>query len=166
MCVEWCAFVVAVVAVLVGVWEGRANRKHNRLSVEPRFSFFTNLTHDPPGMGIHLDNNGLGPGIIREVRYMVDGERVSPSECDPWKTILAKLEIRNHWKVITKTLFPSNPIRSGEQRNLMVLEPAAEKVSSEELMRILGRLRIEIEYESIYGEVRTSIWDHAKRLND
>src|SRR5690242_12746123 len=68
-----CATVIAVLSLAVSVYEARATRRHNRISVRP----FLELRYDLPqgGMaGLRLVNAGLGPAAITRTVLTLDGE--------------------------------------------------------------------------------------------
>lgn len=68
---------VALAALGVSVQQGRATRRHNKLSVRPRLTTHVNRKFIPQGqmmeVTVTLINSGLGPAIIRRYEPLLDG---------------------------------------------------------------------------------------------
>ncbi len=68
---------VALVAIGLSIWEGRENRLHNRLSVLPHLKSIESISRSGVDdstftMTYALDNNGLGPAVLKSVRVYRD----------------------------------------------------------------------------------------------
>lgn len=85
--------VVALAAILLSVWEGLENRRHNRLSVLPHLEpFEADYTSDTPinikyfrllsnmdslhALSYGLENSGLGPAVIENVVVFKDNQLI------------------------------------------------------------------------------------------
>jgi hypothetical protein len=68
------AMIVALCALILSVIEGRATRKHARLSVRPLVTI--SGTVNEHGSGWKLGNAGLGPALVRWFEVSVDGRPV------------------------------------------------------------------------------------------
>lgn len=67
-----CATIIAVASLAVSIYEGRATRRHNRLSVRPFLRLATTFrTGDTAGL--LLTNAGLGPAVITKTLLWLDG---------------------------------------------------------------------------------------------
>jgi predicted lysophospholipase L1 biosynthesis ABC-type transport system permease subunit len=58
-----CATVIAVLSLAVSVYEARATRRHDRISVRPHLALQANLRQGSQA-GLQLINAGLGPAAI------------------------------------------------------------------------------------------------------
>ncbi len=63
---------VALAALGLTVWEAKANRRHNRLSVAPRLRLDFAVHPENEDVSISLVNAGLGPAIIDSMELMLD----------------------------------------------------------------------------------------------
>jgi hypothetical protein len=68
-----CATIIAVVSLAVSVYEGRATRRHYRLSVRPLLQLAVSF-HTSRTAGLRLVNVGLGPAVITKTVLSVGGE--------------------------------------------------------------------------------------------
>jgi len=71
-----CAVIIALSALVVSIWEGIQNRKHNRLSVRPHLRIDRSTYVGSPAK-ITIGNNGLGTAIVQSFTVHCDGNRVT-----------------------------------------------------------------------------------------
>ncbi|MFZ2307548.1 MAG: hypothetical protein WAW73_07275 [Rhodoferax sp.] len=66
---------IALLALFSTGWQAWIARHHNRLSVKPLLSWSSNLAQTPNGFEVTvlLSNNGLGPAIVTERYFTLDG---------------------------------------------------------------------------------------------
>src|SRR5688572_25654309 len=86
--------VIAVVAIVLAAWEGLENRRHNRLSVQPRLGgeYSSGRQGDSQYVRIAVENTGLGPAVIKSFRMYLDGKEVTrgdDTDRDRWNDIIA-----------------------------------------------------------------------------
>ena len=72
-----CAVVIALAALFVAVWQARATRIHNCLSVKPNLDINQVVRQSDSTVQLDLGNNGIGPAIIKEFEVHIDGRKVS-----------------------------------------------------------------------------------------
>jgi len=78
------ALVVSLSAVVVGIYEARLQRDHDRAEVWPHVEIATFTS--PQGAALYLENTGLGPAIVKSVVVTVDdAARAS------WRDVLSTL---------------------------------------------------------------------------
>lgn len=152
-----CAAFIAVASLGVSVYEARATRKHNRLSVQPVLGLTTRF---PVGgtAGLRLSNSGLGPAKITNSRIMVDGESRGDFSRPNVDELRSGLSVRPH----ATTLGGQPFLDTGYQQFLLSVDSYDPSVHHEFRELIEGRLQIEIQYDSIYGGERfTAVyrWD-------
>ncbi len=153
------AMLVALVALGAAIFEGRATRRHNRLSVRPL------LRIDYAETGITLHNTGAGPAILNTFEVFVDGEEVE-CEIDDLPAIAAA-ETLEMEELLTPSdsgdgVFyaympdPGNSLMAQEKVGLLTF-PALPQDGDDrfELWERLLRITFRIRYASVYGEENT-----------
>ncbi len=80
------AITIATLAVVISIWQGFEQRRHNRLSVKPLLNFET-VAHNQTKT-IRLSNDGLGPAIIKEFYVTMDGEKIDANVQNPWTPVV------------------------------------------------------------------------------
>lgn len=79
------SFFVSLLALFVASYSVWATRRHNRLSVQPRFTTFTSSADQDVASGIAhyklvLRNSGLGPAFIKQFELLIDGVAHQPKK--------------------------------------------------------------------------------------
>lgn len=144
------ALAVALAAVGVSVWEGMANREQNRLAVRPSLVIHLyNLEGSPFRMV--LQNNGLGPAVIRGLRLVVDPDSAEPKEFVEIGALCVSGGIMNGecWSPD-----PEDVVEPGAKMDMLSL-PATLALASYErraAIQFLKRVEFRIAYESLYEE--------------
>ncbi len=90
---KYGTLVVAALAFMVSVYNASATRRHNRLSVQPRLTAFTDSDeeHTQPGIftyAVELKNRGLGPAFIRKFEVLVNGIPHEPMSHDEFQGLV------------------------------------------------------------------------------
>jgi hypothetical protein len=141
-----CAVVIAGASLGVSVYEARATRMHNRRSVQPILSLWGKISTGATS-GLGLRNSGLGPAKITGSKLILDGvERGDLS-----KSTVEKLCDSLSFPVATTTLGGQSFLETGFDEFLLSVESYDEDQHREFHEFIMSRLRIEIQYNSIYG---------------
>ncbi len=75
---------IALVALILAVWQGWVARKHNKLSVEPAIILYCEHVSDPKAEKwvMYLKNTGLGPAIVDEYIVGIFGKGFIRGELD------------------------------------------------------------------------------------
>jgi hypothetical protein len=127
-----CATVIAVLSLVVSIYEVRATRRHNRISVRPFLELRVGLSQGRTA-GLQLIHTGLGPAAITSTVLTLDGPRgrlsVPPAAITFRKTILA----------------------TDYDQFLLSVEPFDRTEHAEFADLLRRRLGLEIHYESLYG---------------
>ena len=147
------AVVVALVSLIVSIWEGVSNRRHNKLSVRPslRIDRNTGLNED---VRITLINTGLGPAIIKKYKVFLEqkemGEGTAGSPISEAMIIMGYQPVCqvNEWiPEIGDTLI------QGELNNLLISKDYPNGYDQrQKLLKDFFRISIHIEFESMYKE--------------
>lgn len=142
-----CATVVAVVSLVVSLYEARAMRTHNRHSVRPILELRTSF-HPGRTAGLRLTNSGLGPAAITKTSLTLDGVPVGELDESGVNRVRDSLTaVRPAAVTFGGTQF----LATDYDEYLLRVEdydPAAHVEFADLLRR---RLAVEIHYESLYG---------------
>ena len=136
------AIIIAVVSILVSVWEGTETRKHNRLSVQSKLeiSFKANVNN----FGYSLVNSGLGPAIIYDKKTFVDGKEIDYSGFSGFEDFLEKLGLEDRY-MGQGAINPGNSIKAGRTENIILFKLNEEDDREKVLPEIYSRVSFEIE---------------------
>lgn len=74
---------MALLALGFSIWQGWQIRRHNKLSVRPHLTTWTNTDAEKGYYTIELINNGIGPALIEEFLLKVDGKIISGQGSEP-----------------------------------------------------------------------------------
>jgi hypothetical protein len=132
------------------VWEGFANRRHNRLSVRPKLIFQIILV---PGEQIRVsfENQALGPAILRKFELVVDeNRRFALHDHSGCKRGFSAAGFGNQ-KFFGLSIDPGSCFAPGESHKLIEFSNT-NRESYETILRGLTRIKLSIVYESMYGE--------------
>lgn len=148
--VSVATILVAVAALSVSVWQGMELRRYYRLSTRP--SLVMKIHQASPKVGLWVLNNGLGPAELRSMDVYVDGKLVA-SGPTALEGIRDRLGIADLTIEYMSRLDSGIWIQTGE--TLMLLEFPQVHHTPERVERFraaFSRLRVALQYRSIYGE--------------
>jgi hypothetical protein len=144
-----CAVVIAGASLVVSVYEARATRKHNRYSVRPvlelNMSFKVGET-----AGLILSNSGLGPAAVTNSSLSFDGKPLGEFNESNVNRVRAVLSVRPS----AVTLGGQPFLDTDYKRFLLSVEKYDRNQHREFYELIRHRVRVEIQYDSIYGGER------------
>lgn len=158
------AVVVAVLALMVSLWQGWISREHNRKSVRPILRFDRNGLSDQP-ISVTLANVGPGPALIRSFSVAASaqgGDSSQASSVHPRPALQALEEVglatSARVAVRIRTLKRGDTIRGGETVEVLswpgYSDGTDESARSRrnELKRTLNKLTFSVVYASIYDQ--------------
>ncbi|MCD4773094.1 MAG: hypothetical protein K8R41_06895 [Bacteroidales bacterium] len=145
------AIFIAVVSIVIGIWQGIETRKHNRLSVQPRLELFYSQDYHDKTVKFIIQNNGLGPAIITEVIAIVDSVEYKINQTNKLFELLVSLGIQ---KIpITYDLLMSGTTLKPTDARRIVLIKMEYLEKSGVLPDDLGtKISFIVKYTSLYGE--------------
>lgn len=84
---------VSLMAFFVAGYSVWATRRHNRLTVQPRFATFSSQTDQDSATGVALykvvlRNSGLGPAFIKKFEVLIDGFAHEPKRPEEFFSLL------------------------------------------------------------------------------
>ncbi len=127
--------VIAVVAVVVSIWQVRILQNHNKLSVKPLMDFLI-LTEDSV-MNLSISNRGIGPAIIQDITYVYED-----SVHGEWYSVLSQAGVLED--AITQMNYGKNTVLSPDTE-LIIL-----RLKKKDFEPI--GISLDIFYESIYED--------------
>lgn len=134
---------VAVCALMISIWQSYSIQQHNKLSLRPYLEAEINFSPED-GWDLYINNQGLGPAQVTDVKYIADGTIY----LDKDEFLIALGEepdcytrgnIGRFYKVSDRQIVFS-PLDNSCRKTLA------------ELMALLSRMQIILDYQSLYGE--------------
>ncbi len=144
------AMLIALCALWLTIYEGRATRRHNRLSVMPCCSIGLDVDVAKQTIFYNIENEGLGPAKINSIEFKIDGKVEPHNRLDFGEYFFEKLGLRggagmNHFGD-GDFLQPSKSI------SLLRFDNPLEPFSKQSVWNLFRQVTIEVRYESIYGD--------------
>ncbi len=144
--------VIALAALVLSLWQFRASRIHNKLSVRPLLVF--DASYDPTvrGFGLRVSNKGVGPAVMLDFRVLADGKDETASAPHPWADALRKVDL-NYTFVQHFSLGLDTAI--SPQETVPLITADQDQISGDivhHMKNRLPRIGIVISYKSVYGE--------------
>ncbi|MCB0448180.1 MAG: hypothetical protein KDD03_11860 [Gelidibacter sp.] len=132
--VSYLAMFIAVLALIVSIYEGYEIRKHNRLSLKPYLdgSIFM---QEKKLFKIEIRNEGLGPAIVEEFSIYANGKKVSS-----WNNAMKEIGMKKFSQLTN--MKPGDIISQGENLTLVKIDTVLLKYNLEYV----------IKYKSVYEE--------------
>jgi len=172
LCQQYAALFVSICALFLTIHQSRATRKHNRLTVKPHLTSFTDRVADPERKGIilvkaTLSNNGLGPAIIKSFEPLFDGMPIKASDPEDLAEFVEKtlsvsiLRDECYFSVLRKdyVLAKDQKVTVAQLSIVPTLD-----VSYDDLKGALDKFHLRVTYESAYGE--SFVYDSRNHKED
>ena len=140
-----CATVIAVVSLAVSVYEARATRRHNRISVRPFLELRVGLSQGRRA-GLQLINAGLGLAAITRTVLTLDGEPLGEFSEASVNVLRSKLSVRPAAVTFRRTILAAD-----YDQFLLSIDSFDRTEHTEFADLVRHRLGMEIHYESLYG---------------
>lgn len=139
---------IAILAVVVSLWQVSVTRKQARLSVRPFLDFSWNV-HKPNEL--ILLNGGLGPAIVTQMYVAVGENPLEPATDELWDDIKEELGFGQ----FDSSSFVGNAIISPNSQISVIKNLHSEYITlvergNEDICQ--EKLRIKVAYKSAYGE--------------
>lgn len=155
--------VIALCALGLTLWQGWITRQHNRLSVRPHLTTWSQSDKGNHIYAVHLLNNGIGPALIKSFQILVDGQVMIGEGVEPIEKALKILFPQYQYASNQSYLSNGYMMPAKEARDLVVVRFLGDKVPKpEEVEHAWKRGKLVIKYESVYEEKWT--FDTSERL--
>ncbi|HGM8505710.1 TPA: hypothetical protein ACKQBN_004397 [Pseudomonas aeruginosa] len=142
----WIAIAISILALISTFWQGHLSRTHNKLSVRPQLEGHSQW--DGANYSLEVRNDGLGPAIIKSARVYFKGELLSgegPPLIEKAFECVERCDLMRHEFFYTPFILPA-----GKSVNVFLVQYDEDIQEIEAYLG--GLLRLEIDYESAYGE--------------
>jgi len=153
------AAVIAACALVATIWQAFLTRAHNRLSVRPHLVRSIDRHVDGTGteMTLRIKNCGIGPAIVRERGFCIDGKPFEPPEAE-------SDEVSAIFKFALGSKYPWQLRRQGLPGIGTAIPPGGEHViasvhfnqysraMADAAVESAGDIYFFLKYESLYGE--------------
>jgi hypothetical protein len=157
--IAFAATIIAGCAFFTAIWQAYLARHHNRLSVRPAFEWNRDrfVTDTGTEVVFSVRNQGIGPAIIRERYFLVNGERfeATSGSGDEVRELVAAVfaqgfqyHLRQHGLPGIGAAVP----QGGECVIARLHFPNANDSMVEAILAQGDSVRFCIHYESFYGE--------------
>ncbi|MCB0279860.1 MAG: hypothetical protein KDD94_10175 [Calditrichaeota bacterium] len=146
------AIVIAVVSIVVSVWQAAEERTHNRLSVKPKLEIiFRSDTNQIATFTI--SNHGLGPAIIKKLTTFVNRKEIATPDLAGLFVAIDSLGLR-------QSVVQFDPIVRGisipaDASRIIVQFDLKKYPGDPSEIKIYEALGFFVDYESMYGESDT-----------
>jgi len=147
------AILIAIGALIITIWQAREQRKYNRLSMRPILDIESNYSDSLDKIGLFLINRGTGPAIVTNTKFYIDNKQIQDKPNDIWKKILNSLDLINIGDYTVRYMFCGDSYSSNQKSWLLNID--AQNLTKDKITFFkekIKRLKIEIDYESIYKE--------------
>jgi len=144
---------IAVMAVFFTYWQIKILKKHNRLSVKPHLNIHYRSESDDTGQCFELENNGIGPAIIKTYKIFVSGTLYETKTNADVIKVYESLGIRQEFCNLNR-LEKDDAQKAGYAKPLINI-PEKYRNSEEANANFrngIFKIGFEIKYESMYGE--------------
>lgn len=162
---------IALLALVVSLWQGWSARKYNKLSVRPHLSLQQSILNSGKTLMMELKNDGLGPAVINSyslsignINFVEKGERIKK---DIQSSITKKLIASIMERLADEKLKPHISGNSSEAE--IIIMPYSTMVPAGALIRIikfdldislpndvldsvLECIVFEVDYSDVYGK--------------
>jgi len=146
------ACLIALCALVVSILQVSLGREHDRLSVKPVFEV-TEVSLENGEVGYILENNGLGPGIVRKFEVLFGPKTYELPTKQSEEILKQAVGLSDISTKVTVYTFVGRIIKSGER--IPIISSNRSLLSDAELEKyqsVLDHLSFNIEYESMYKE--------------
>ncbi|MBK9595445.1 MAG: hypothetical protein IPO57_08835 [Rhodocyclales bacterium] len=145
--------VIALCALGLTVWQAKITRYHNRLSVTPHLTTWSQRDVANNRYSVELLNNGIGPALVESFYIHVDGQLISGEGMEPIEKALKILFPQYQYASWQSFVAKGYMMAEKEARNLVTIVFQGEKVPTPaEVEHATKRARLLITYKSIYGD--------------
>jgi hypothetical protein len=160
--IEIITITIALCALFLTIWQGRATIQHNKLSSKPIITIGTHF-YKKGIREIVIRNNGLGPAIITSLLVWLNDEIIvniskkGDENFNDMTDFLEKAKLLGYgYTAYTPHIGQS--LRAGEEITLFSIKK--EKLDEDALNKMCqlnDKVKVKVKYQSIYNEKYTQI---------
>ena len=143
--IAFSAMVLSIVGIIATIITLCITIRHNKLSVEPKIMIQHSLNYDNNFFKLESKNKGLGSAIINSFTIIYK-EREFTNFRDVF--INDNINIKSDTQFF---MFENDYILSSNENEILFKHTSNDKIELNQIINLLEEVRIEIEYESMYG---------------
>jgi hypothetical protein len=144
---------IALCALVLTIWEGVQARAHNRISVRPLLTTWTNNKLEEGLHEVYLVNAGIGPARISKFEVRLNGEIVLGDAHEPIELAAKQLFHKRKYHIETGWLSVGSILAEKEKIKIVGIRFTKETTPTRDELKVTGRKSaFRIEFESMYGE--------------
>ncbi|EFP95655.1 hypothetical protein [Vibrio caribbeanicus] len=144
---------IALCALCFTVWQGLLTRKHNRISYKPHLTVWSHNELQEGVFALDVINNGLGPAVIKKFDISVDGEVIEDKGPALVESTVNKIFLGKRFTANYQFMGSSYVMGAKECcRVLDIKFEGTEIPAPKEFEQAIKRTRLEIHYQSFYGD--------------
>lgn len=145
--------IIALCALGLTIWQAKIARRHNKLSVMPHLTTWSQRDVANNRYSAELLNNGIGPALIEGFHIYVDGQLISGEGLEPIEKALKILFPQYQYASSQSFVAKGYAMAEKEERNLVTIVFQGDKVPTPaEVEHASKRARLIITYKSVYGD--------------
>ena len=145
--------VIALCALVLTIWQAIVARKHNKLTVKPYLTTWSTILAENYFYQVDLINNGVGPALIKSFKVFVDNKELSGTHAGSLDKAFQMLLPSVSYESYNSFLINGYVTAAKDKHELIKIkfsDISAPKF--EDVEQAFKRIRLFIEYESIYNE--------------
>lgn len=152
----WFPLLISICAISLTVFQAMHARRHTRLSVQPRLEMRITMDTESGTFALSLANVGFGPGILRDVAFVIDDDTIPAISLAACQEVARRLG-RDPDAAWDANCFASDRefvLRAGETVPLLVSKPTAAHEGDDHTADIVDYTRVSASatYCSFYEE--------------
>jgi hypothetical protein len=133
---------IAGCALIATFWQAKLARDHNRKSTTPLLNFHSSTVN---GYATSLRNDGVGPAILADFHYFVDGE-----QCHSFMEVNERLSVPPGIAFFHADV--TMPASIGVGQSVRIVEFSGTPNLAPQISDLAARLDIRVTYRSVYGQ--------------
>jgi hypothetical protein len=145
--------VIALCALVFTIWQGLQAREYSRISAMPHLDTWTHTEEENRIFSVLLINNGLGPAVIKDFDFVLDGECVGGASEEQIERLVSQVIPNYSYKILKKS-YLANGFMMAEKREITIVRivfNGEHWPTREWIKQTLGRVHLKVKYESVYG---------------
>lgn len=144
---------IALCALCFTIWQGFLTRKHNRISYKPHLTSWSHKELQQGIFALDVINNGLGPAVIKEFTISVDGEAIEGKGSSLVESAIRKIFAGKRYTAHYEFMGASYVMGAKDRCRVVVIKFEGTTIpTTNEVEQAIERTRLEINYESFYGD--------------
>lgn len=159
------ALLLSLTGILLSIYEGRANRKHNKLSIMPKLVFDIPWPEKMGTFDIYLVNHGLGPALIKDIWFINKTNQTKLKPHEMTKFINNKIieNFNANYTIIGK----NEAFKADYSLRVFQFTKYGEGQERSDFMKIMKDFVLQVEYSDFYGnKMEPYTFDFLELQND